>query len=212
MHGARGSGSLGCLLMILGAGLATIALTTPSAAPPTANKGDELFPAVVDDHIAGRREQLKLTGTAVRKAVGIKFFRIAGYCDADLQPADVDALAAADVAKRLILVMERDVAEWVIRRSFVESLRVNDAQGRFADHAEQMLDHMTSKPLKKGHRITLTHLPQTGLEVGLGDEPPVTIADRDFAHMVWQIYMGPKGVCPKLRRGLGELLAGNDGE
>jgi hypothetical protein len=211
MHGALPGGSLSFLLLVLGAGSATIALSTSPDDPPAAVV-DGHFPTVVADDIAGRPEQLKLTGTAVRKAVGIKFFRIAGYCDADLQPADVDAMAAADVAKRLVLVMERDVAEWVIRRSFVESLRVNDRHGRFSDHAAKMLDHMTSQPLKKGQRITLTHLPRIGLEVGLGDEPPVTIADRDFAHMVWQIYMGPKGVCPNLRRGLGELLANNDGE
>jgi hypothetical protein len=203
---------LGVLLAVLGAGLAALCLSGSTASVPVSKaERDGHFHYVVDDHIAGRPEQLKLTGTAVRKALGITFYSIAGYCDVDTPPEDVDALAAADVAKRLVLVMERDVADWVIRRSFIESLRVNDPYRRYRHYADRMLDHMTSKPLKKGQRITLTHVPQTGLEVRLGEDPPVTITDREFAHMVWQIYMGPKGVCPNLRRGLGELLANNNG-
>jgi len=168
---------------------------------------DGLFPHEVETQIAGRSERLRLTGTGLRKKFGIKFYQIAAYCDDDAAPRDVDELAAADVPKQLVMVMQRDVAEWVLRRAFAEALARNDPDSKHPEKIETLLNHMTARPLHKGDRIVLTHMPRSGVACQVCDTAAITVSDCEFAHLVWKIYMGPQGVCPDIRKGLGSRLA-----
>src|SRR5690349_15545146 len=49
---------------------------------------DDLFPVSLTHDHGGKSVELKLTGTAVRKAFAISFYRIAGYCDGAAAPTD----------------------------------------------------------------------------------------------------------------------------
>jgi hypothetical protein len=168
--------------------------------------GDGSFVPVVQTKINGKPTKMQLTGTAVRKAIGLKFYRIAGYCDVGHDPDDVDELASADVPKQLILVLERDIPENVLRRSFQMAFDANDPEKKYTADITKLLDHVMAEPLKKGDQITLTHLPQVGVECRVGDDEPLRVAVPLFAHVVWNVYMGPNGVCPVLRAGLGKHL------
>jgi hypothetical protein len=192
-----------CISILLSLGFAVS--ESAWAAPRLVNENGE-FPTTIEDQIGGRAERLVLTGTAVRKKLGVALYRIAGYCDDDLQLKDVDALAAADVPKRLVLVMQRDIADWVLRRGFAEAFEANDPDGRFADHSRKLLDFLTAASVKEGDAIVLTHVPGSGVDCRLGDKPPLAIEDREFAHIVWKVFMGPKAVTPELRKGLGARL------
>jgi hypothetical protein len=195
------------LLVVLAAGLLSVSATVSDEPAPTAQAAsDDPFPAVMQINVGGRNEQLRRTGIATRKKLGIKFYRIAGYCDTDHAPRDVDALAAADVAKRLVLVMERDIADWVLRKSFEEAFAANDPKGQFSAEVKAMLDHITSRPLKKGDSVTITHVPQTGIECFVCDSATTSVQNLPFAHVVWNVYMGPQGVSPDLRSGLASEL------
>lgn len=207
MSGLGRRSALAVLLIVLAAGpLSMSASWSDESPPPTGGASDDPFPPVVEIDVGGRRERLNRTGIATRKKLGIKFYRIAGYCDADHAPKDVDALAAADVAKRLVLVMERDIADWVLRKSFEDAFAANDPDGRFTTEIKAMLDHMTARPLKKGDCVTITHVPQTGIECIVGDTGSASVKNLPFAHVVWNVYMGPQGVSPDLRSGLGSEL------
>ena len=186
------------------AGAATNADASTTEISPVA--GDGSFVPVVQTKIDGKPTKLQLTGTAVRKAIGLKFYRIAGYCDVGHDPDDVDELASADVPKQLILVLERDIPENVLRRSFQMAFDANDPEQKYTADITKLLDHVMAEPLKKGDQITLTHLPQTGVECRVGDDEPLRVPVPLFAHVVWNVYMGPKGVCPVLRAGLGKHL------
>lgn len=171
--------------------------------------GEGPFPPYIQTKLGDRLVNLRLTGTAMRKALGIKIYHIASYLDDDVRLTDVDAVVAADVPKQLILVMERDISESLVRRSFGEAFRNNDPKHRFEGEAETFLAHMTAVPLMKGDRVTLTHLPGIGVECRVGDDHPdraVVVPVPEFAHVVWNVYMGPKVVSPDLRKGLGSRL------
>jgi len=185
----------------------TFSSSTGSFAATSAVSAEGLFPEEVETQIAGRSERMRLTGTGLRKKFGIKFFQIAAYCDDDVAPRNVDELAAADVPKQLVLVMQRDVAEWVLRRAFAEALARNDPDNKYPEKIETLLNHMTARPLHKGDRIVLTHMPQSGMACQVCDTSPIAVSDCEFAHLVWKIYMGPQGVCPDIRKGLGSRLA-----
>lgn len=137
----------------------------------------------------------------------IKFYKIASYCDQAHAPSDVDALAAADCPKQLCLTMVRDVPRSVLERGFQESFAKNDPQGKFAAETKLMLDHMLKAPLCEGESVHITHLPQRGVSVSVRNEAPINVDNLAFAHVVWNVYMGPDGVCKELRRGLGEKLS-----
>lgn len=164
------------------------------------------FATKLDATIADRPATLKLTGTAFRKKFGIKFYQIAGYCCTKSSPKDVDALAALDVPKILILVLERDISENILRKSFELAFAANDPEKKFTAQADTFLNYVAAKPLKKGDKITITHLPGIGMQARVGDGEICRVEDREFAHVVWKVYMGPQGVCPVLREGLGERL------
>ena len=198
--------SLALLLSVLFAGTVAVSFTT--AAPVKfALSADGEFPSVVDASVRGRSESLKYTGSAVRKRLGIPFFRIAAYCDSDVRPADVDAMAAADVPKRLILVMQRDIPDSLFRKGFGDAFSFNDPKDEFVADREKLLNHLTARPLVKGDYITLTHVPSVGLDCQVGEGETLTIPGCGFAHVVWNVYMGPKACSPDVREGLGTELA-----
>ncbi|MBA4016387.1 MAG: hypothetical protein C0483_04290 [Pirellula sp.] len=176
-----------------------------AASVPVPHEG--IFPVRKTIDIAGVPAEVRLTGQAIRKAMMIKFYQIASYCDHAHAPADVDALAAADCPKQLCLTMVRDVPKTVLERGFKESFAKNDPEGKFARETEIMLEHMLKSPLCEGETVHITHLPKQGIRVSVRNEAPIDVDNLAFAHVVWNVYMGPDGVCKELRRGLGEKLA-----
>ena len=168
---------------------------------------DNLFPVVRRTEIDGKVCDLKLTGTAIRKKIGLTFYKIGGYCEASADPTCADSLAAADVPKQLVLVMQRDISQMILEKSFAASFADNDPENRFTEESKLTLGHMVAAPMKKGQVVTITHLPGKGMTCQVGDGEVLHVANPAFAHMVWNVYMGPKGVCPTLRTGLVTRLA-----
>jgi hypothetical protein len=168
---------------------------------------DGLFPVARRTEIGGKVCDLKLTGTAVRKKIGLTFYKIGGYCDAAACPTCADSLAAADVPKQLVLVMQRDISQMILEKSFAASFEENDPQQQFTEESKLTLAHMVAAPMKKGQHVTITHLPGKGMTCQVGDGDVLHVPNPAFAHMVWNVYMGPKGVCPTLRTGLVARLA-----
>ena len=126
-----------------------------------------IFPVRKTIDIAGVPAEWRLTGQAIRKAMMIKFYKIASYCDQAQAPSDVDALAAADCPKQLCLTMVRDVPRSVLERGFQESFAKNDPEGKFAAETKLMLDHMLKAPLCEGETVQITHLPKQGIRVSV---------------------------------------------
>lgn len=188
---------------------AAAAAASPGGATGTAIPvpHEGIFPVRKTIDIAGVPAQLRLTGQAIRKAMMIKFYKIASYCDQAQTPSDVDALAAADYPKQLCLTMVRDVPRSVLERGFQESFAKNDPEGKFAAETKLMLDHMLKAPLCEGETVQITHLPKQGIRVSVRDEAPINVDNLAFAHVVWNVYMGPDGVCKDVRRGLGQKLS-----
>lgn len=189
---------------------ATVASTVAKGEPGPAAKPaivlDDIFPVAVSAEIAGKKAEMKLTGHAVRKAFGLRFYKIGSYCCDTIAPINVDELAAADVPKQLLLVIERDVSEAVLARSFRETFEKNDPDSKFAAEIQTMLDYMSSSPLKIGEHVVITHLPKSGVSVRGRNQEPITVSNPAFATVVWNVYMGPKGVSKELRTGLGSRL------
>jgi len=188
------------------AGYLLLIFSTVLNVPSGVTAAEDEFPLIIEDQIGGRLERLTWTGTGVRKKIRIALYRIAGYCDDDVRPVDVDALADADAPKRLILIMERDIADWLLRQGFEEAFRVNDPKGRFGEPSKKLLDYLSATSLKGGTSIVLTHIPGVGVQCRVHDRATLTIKDKGFAHLCWKMFMGPHPVTPEVRAGLGSQL------
>ena len=169
----------------------------------------ELAPAAND--FVPPPQKLLLTGSALRKRFGLRFYRIGSYCDAahckpGAPPDGADRLIAADCAKQLTLVMVREISPSVLERSFSEALSANDPQQKFAAESKRLLDHMLSAPMHEGQQVTLRHHPGRGMSCQVGDGERLHVDSVEFARIVWSVYMGPKGVSPELRSGLASRL------
>lgn len=182
-------------------------VATPAPAVKKPIELDDIFPVAVSAEIGGKKADMRLTGHAVRRAMRIRFYKIGSYCCETVQPADVDSLAAADVPKQLLLVMERDISSAILERSFRETFEKNDPDKKFVVEIQKMLDYMTSTALKKGEHVVITHLPKGGISVRGRNQEPIVVNNPAFATVVWNVYMGPKGVSEELRTGLGSRLA-----
>lgn len=182
-------------------------VATPAPAVKQPIEHDDIFPLAVTAEIGGKKAEMRLTGHAVRRAMRIRFYKIGSYCCETVQPTDVDSLAAADVPKQLLLVMERDISSAILERSFRETFEKNDPDKKFVVEIQKMLDYMTSTALKKGEHVVITHLPKGGVSVRGRDQEPIVVNNPAFATVVWNVYMGPKGVSEELRTGLGSRLA-----
>ena len=181
-----------------------VATSAPATKKPI--ELDDIFPVAVSAEIGGKKAEMRLTGHAVRRAMRIRFYKIGSYCCETIQPTDVDNLAAADVPKQLLLVMERDISSAILERSFRETFEKNDPDKKFVAEIQTMLDYMTSTALKKGEHVVITHLPKGGVSVRGRNQEPIVVNNPAFATVVWNVYMGPKGVSEELRTGLGSRL------
>jgi len=184
-----------------------VALATSAPAVKKPMELDDIFPVAVSTDIGGKKAEMRLTGHAVRRAMRIRFYKIGSYCCETVSPTDVDKLAAADVPKQLLLVMERDISSAILERSFRETFEKNDPDKKFTAEIQTMLDYMTSSPLKKGEHVVITHLPNVGISVRGRNQDPIVVKNPAFATVVWNVYMGPLGVSEELRTGLGSRLA-----
>lgn len=148
--------------------------------------------------VAGRELQLNGMGVFKEKA----FFKVyvAGLY---LEEPTADARAAinTDEAKRIVLVMLRDVS----RETFVQAVETgilrNSGHAMPTLRARLDLLEQALPALKKGNVLDFTYLPAAGTLVrGQGKE--MTIQGKDFADALFSAWLGTKPVNATLKRKL----------
>lgn len=175
------------------------AVALSAAAVPVRAVSGVKMPDVVS--VAGR--DLRLNGMGMRKAdIFFKVYVVGLY----LEKPTTDARAAitTDEAKRIVVVMLRDVS----RKQFVQAVKV----GILRNSGPQMptlrarLDGLEKAlpALKKGNVLEFTYLPGVGTLVrGQGRE--MTIPGKDFADALFSVWLGPKPISEALKH---QLLSG----
>jgi Chalcone isomerase-like len=174
------------------------AVALSEAAVPAREVSGISMPGVVN--VAGR--ELRLNGMGVGKKFLFKVY-VAGLY---LKEPTQDALAAitTDEAKRIVIVMLRDVS----RKDFVNALKKGIMRNSGAEmptlRARLDLLEKALPALKKGNVLDFTYLPGVGTLVrGQGRE--MTIPGRDFADALFSVWLGPKPISGGLKR---QLLSG----
>jgi hypothetical protein len=175
------------------------AVALSAAAVPERAVSGVSMPEVVS--VAGK--DLRLNGMGLRKMhVFFDVYVVGLYLEKPT--TDAGAAVTTDEAKRIVLVMLRDVS----RSQFVEAVK----EGILRNSGPEMptlrtrLDRMEEAlpALKKGNVLDFTYLPGAGtLMRGQGRE--MTIPGKDFGDALFSVWLGPKPISEALKR---QLLSG----
>src|SRR5262245_14273628 len=92
--------------------------------------------------VAGKEATLNVTGTALRKKYFFSVYAVASYVQEGVRPGAAEALAAADCAKQLHLVMERDVDGKDMAEAFQTAIRMNHAAPEFDTELQGLMTYM----------------------------------------------------------------------
>jgi hypothetical protein len=175
------------------------AVALSAAAVPERAVSGVRMPEVVS--VAGR--DLRLNGMGMRKMhIFFEVYVVGLYLEKPTN--DARAAITTDEAKRIVLVVLRDVS----REQFVQAVEkgIMRNSGPAMPTLRARLDRLEKAlpALQKGNVLEFTYLPGAGTLVrGQGRE--MTIPGKDFADALFSVWLGPKPISEALKR---QLLSG----
>jgi hypothetical protein len=174
--------------------------------------GDEVsvsgtkYPVGIQSKVGDKEVKLTLTGVAQRKKAFFKVYTIGSYIEEGIAVHSAAELAHKDCAKQLHLIMQRDVDGETMANAFIEGIRLNYPEPKFADQCKLLLDFMKTKSLKNGDHVWLTHVPNIGFLCRMPGDKEVLIKDVAFSQGIWDIYLGTKNIGNEVKAGLTSRL------
>ena len=159
----------------------------------------------IDDAATVEGQALKLNGAGIRTKFVFKVYAMGLYlADQKGTTADVQALPGA---KRIKIVMMREVASDELAKSFVTALNNNSSaaeKAKFSDQTqkfEKMFSAMAA--VKKGDVITLDWLPAIGTVSQFNGKPlSEPLPDAAFYNALLRIWLGQKPADDELKTAL----------
>lgn len=156
-------------------------------------------------------QELKLNGAGIRHKAIFKVY-VAGLYLSEKKTIAADVLAAPG-AKRVTIVMLRDVSNEEFGRGFMSGIQQNGDRAEKGKIASQLLklgELFASIPeLKKGDQLMLDWIPASGTLIQVnGKKVSEPLPDVAFYNALLKIWIGEKPVDTKLR----QLMLGEKGD
>lgn len=164
------------------------------------------YPALFETSVGGKPVKLSLTGTAMRSKLIVNVYAVGSYVQQGVPARTGEELAAADVAKRLHLVMERTVDGKDMAEAFRAAVRASHPEPEFNEEVTGLVQYMRSSTARKGDHIYLTHVPGIGLQINVAGKADFLIRNVAFSKAVWEIYLGKRNVGEAIKKGLTSRL------
>jgi len=177
----------------------SIALAASLCLTATANAG-ELSGVKMPDELTVTGKPLVLNGMGLRKIAIIKVYVAGLYTAARTKDAAAILKSATPRAIRLELV--RDVDKGRLTNGFREGITKNGGTRVAAHqkHVDTFLSYFGDQ--KKGAVIMFADAAEQGLVVTIGSEVKGIIGDREFADLVFGIWLGANPPSGDLKKGL----------
>jgi hypothetical protein len=164
------------------------------------------YPTPIQSSIAGNQYKMQLTGTALRTKAIFSVYTVGSYVQEGQRFRSAEELAAADRAKQLHIVMERDVNGPDMADAFRRAIRANYPEPAFSNEVGVLTERMKGFSLQKGDHVWLTHVPGVGIHCNLVGKTDYWIKNVAFARAVWEIYLGKNNIGDDIKRGLTSRL------
>ena len=168
-----------------------------SAAPAVAK---ELAGATMPDTLSVAGKTLKLNGMGLRKKAIFKVY--VGGLYLETPSSNAGAILAADAPRALRMHFLRSVEKEKLVEVFQEGFAANSPQKAPAQKAgiDKLLSTVTD--VKDGSETTYTYVPGTGTVVNRDGKDVATIEGKDFAEVLFSLWLGPKPPSEDLQKGL----------
>ncbi|MBK9374512.1 MAG: chalcone isomerase family protein [Holophagales bacterium] len=176
----------------------TFAFAFAFASGPAAAK--ELAGATMPDSVTVAGKTLKLNGMGLRKKAMFKVYVGGLYLEAPASNAS--AILASDAPKALKMHFLRSVDREKLVETFQEGFTANSPQKAPAQKAgiDKLLATVTD--VKDGSVTTYTYAPGTGTVVNRDGKDVATIEGKEFAEVLFSLWLGPKPPSEDLQKGL----------
>ncbi len=173
--------------------LAALSLSAPVLA-------GELSGVKMPDQISVAAQPLVLNGMGVRKIAIIKVY-VAGLYTA-ARTKDAAAILASRTPRAVRIELVRDVDKGRLTNGFKEGIAKNGGTRVAAHqaHINTFLSYFGDQ--KKGTVIMFADAAEAGLVVTVGNEVKGIIGDREFADLVFGIWLGANPPSGDLKKGL----------
>lgn len=192
---------------LLAAAVAMFLIPLSSFAEPVDVDGSDLkFESTVTDTIGGQQVTLDLTGTALREKAWVNVYAIGSYVQQGAALKTGDELAAADVPKKLHLVMERGVGGKKMGDAFQEAIEANYTAAEFEAELKAFQDYFAANSVEAADSISFVNEPGVGLVCKVGKAEAITIKNPKFSKAVWDIYFGKNNIGDAIKTGLSSRL------
>lgn len=178
------------IVLIAGLGIA-IASTAVAASKAGVTMPDQAT-------VAGKT--LVLNGLGLREATvfNVKVYVAALYLEA--KTSDPQAILSEKAAKRLVLHFVRDVDAGDMVDAFHEGFEKNGAGKALDQRIAKLVGWMVD--LKVGDELSMTYVPESGVEIAVNGKAKGTIAGADFQKPLFAIWVGPQPPNAGLKTGL----------
>lgn len=165
----------------------------------------ELEGVRLEERIRAGAQELQLNGIGLRLRAFFKVYVAGLYLQE--KAAGAQAVLAAPGAKRVTLVMLRDVGAESFTASLADGLRDNLSESELARHQPQIDALMATMQrigeAKKGATIVLDYAPAAGTTVQVNGAPQgAPIAGEEFFRALLRIWIGERPVSADLKKAL----------
>ncbi len=176
----------------------TFAFLLAFAATPAAAK--ELAGATMPDTVTVAGKTLKLNGMGLRKKAVFKVYVGGLYLEAP--SSDAKAILTADAPKALKMHFLRSVDKGKLVEVYKEGFEANAGPKAAAQKAGLDKFYATVTDVKEGSLTTYTYAPGIGTVVNRDGKDVATIEGKEFAEVLFSLWLGPKPPSEDLQKGL----------
>lgn len=165
---------------------------------------DDPLPTRIDISHGGDSWALRMIGSGLRKKMMFKVYVAVLYVDAsaDLGPDPARAVCQQDIARRMILVVKRDldaarIAD-AISRGFIDNVWKAPPDSLLAARLDEYISFFGGE-LKDGECLEVTYLPGHGMFTRVSGAAKPIITEPRLAQGIWGIWLGDTPISEDLR-------------
>jgi hypothetical protein len=169
----------------------------PAARPALAR---EMAGVSLPDTLSAGDKTLKLNGLGLRKKAIFKVYVGGLYLEAPSK--DATAIVAADASKAVRMHFLRDLKKSQLTEAFSEGFEANAKEKATAQKAA--LDKLLAlvPDVKEGETLSFVYVPGKGTTFFAGEKALGTFEGKDFADVVFLLWLGPMPPSEDLKKGM----------
>ena len=159
----------------------------------------ENFPSEISFEAEGKKYDLQLTGTSLRKKFGFKVYRVAHYREKGTPQTDGDKFQHVlndDKAKELYIKWIHAASSKQMHDGYIDSFKNTLSPADYEQLNPKIQQYLSffNEPIQKGDIMVIRWIPGGKIQLLLNDKEKGNLTDPTFAKALWNLWFGEKSV------------------